>query len=301
MSKTTPTTISSDPRYRERHETFACDGPITAFLRTRSGDIQVATTSGTEVVVRLRTSAGAAATLLEDSEIAFDSKRGELRVTSARAREDGWPGGGISLGRLTRAAIFGGSLHDVDVLVELPASSTVEASSRSGDVALQGLYGPVEAGSASGDVLVATAADTNISTASGDIRVEACTGTLTARTASGDIAVEQLTTGATLKSASGDVRVGSSAPHVDVATASGDVAITATSGGSVVLRSVSGDIAVAVRSGLEIDVTANSVSGRLHSAIPLDDDPSGGPAGELVSLSLSTVSGDVNIRNERRV
>jgi DUF4097 and DUF4098 domain-containing protein YvlB len=60
------------------------------------------------------------------------------------------------------------------------------------------------------------------------------------------------------------------------------------------VRTVSGNVGVTVARGLEVDVDATSVSGRLTSTMPLDG-TAGGSSKDAVSISAKTVSGDVKV------
>jgi DUF4097 and DUF4098 domain-containing protein YvlB len=60
------------------------------------------------------------------------------------------------------------------------------------------------------------------------------------------------------------------------------------------VRTVSGNVAVTVARGLEVDVDASSISGRLSSTMPLDGTTEGS-AQDTVSISAKTVSGDVKV------
>jgi DUF4097 and DUF4098 domain-containing protein YvlB len=60
------------------------------------------------------------------------------------------------------------------------------------------------------------------------------------------------------------------------------------------VRTVSGNVAVSVARGLDVDVDATSISGRLSSTMPLDGTTGGSPS-DAVSISAKTVSGDVKV------
>jgi hypothetical protein len=290
-----PAGAESERARHERHESFPVTGPVSAKVSTRSGDIVVTHDEVPTMTVTLRATGGAAAHLLESSEIRYDEASRTLEVISAGASVDARVGSpfGIGLGR--RRSLLGAAMRDVDVDVVLPRASSVDARSKSGDVSISGESGEVEVSTASGDVVVDDGLTVKVRTASGDVAIGRGRSEVVASTASGDVVITQAPGKTKVQSASGDVRVLSSGEVTHVATASGDVTLDATGPGGVNVRSASGDVQVVVRPGLEIDVVAHSVSGHLSSAIPLDGSPGDG-ADEPLSLSVATVSGDVTIR-----
>ena len=78
-----------------------------------------------------------------------------------------------------------------------------------------------------------------------------------------------------------------------ITTASGDVAVKVITPGELTVRAVSGDVKVSVKQGLAIDVDGTTLAGDLGSNISLDGTDAGDD--ELVSIRVSTVSGDLRI------
>ena len=274
---------------RQRRVDLSATGPVAARVATRSGDIVVSTTTGTDVVVTLRVDPGAPESLLAETVVEFDAAHQTLRVTTPAA--DG-PGG--SPLRAFRRGLFSMGTRDVNVSVSLPEGSDVEVDTVSGDCVVHGVVREATLHTVSGDVVVDDAADVDAHTASGDLLVGRVRTALRARSASGDVVVREGAPATKVDSASGDVRVSVPGGSTEVSTASGDVQVSAAGAGTVVARSASGDVRVAVTPGLEIDVEARSVSGDLTSAFDLDRDGEGG-SGDVLALRLSTVSGDVAV------
>jgi Putative adhesin len=281
------------PGPHERRVTFPVSGPVTARLTTRSGDVSANSGDDAMITVTLRASGSAAAHLLEHSDIHYDDATRTLFVVTAGASVDARVGTPFGLGLGRRRSLLGAAMRDVDVTVAVPRSSNLEVKTKSGDCALRGEYEDVDASSVSGDIMVDDAVSAKVRTASGDIMVSRSRTTLSAASASGDINVDDAAGKTKADSASGDVRARMTG-EITVATASGDVAVDATGPGRLTVRSVAGDVLVAVRTGLDVDVLAHSVSGSLSSAIPLDGDAAG-DSKDLVKVNVSTVSGDVNI------
>ncbi|HEV2426796.1 MAG TPA: DUF4097 family beta strand repeat-containing protein, partial [Acidimicrobiales bacterium] len=256
---------------RERRVTLSATGPVAARVATRSGDITVSATSGTEVVVTLRIDHGAPESLLKDTQVEFDESHQTLRVTTPAASGTG----GFPL-RALKHGLFSTGTRDVDVSLSLPEGSDVEADTTSGDCVIRGVVRDVTLHTVSGDAVVDDAAEVDSHTASGDLVVGRVRAAFKARSASGDVVVREGASQTKVESASGDVRLSVPGGSTEVSTASGDVQVNAAGAGTVVARSASGDVRVAVTPGLEIDVEARSVSGDLTSAFDLDRDGDGG-------------------------
>jgi len=163
---------------------------------------------------------------------------------------------------------------EMEFVVRVPAGVKLSARSVSGDVEARGLRGPVDARSVSGDVHVASAGEVSASSVSGD--VFASMGRIPTR--------------------------------------------------GVSFRSVSGDVTLELPAGTDADFSARTISGEIDSDFPItlqgrqgrgrdrdDDDDRGWPRvrvrvgqdmhGTLgrggPDLSVSTVSGDINLRRTR--
>jgi DUF4097 and DUF4098 domain-containing protein YvlB len=114
-------------------------------------------------------------------------------------------------------------------------------------------------------------------TASGDLELGAAHGRVDVKGSSGGVRLGELSHGARVKNVSGDIRVlelGEGMFHV---------------------RSVSGNVSVGVASGVELHVDVETLSGTVHSDIPIDDAPGLARRAPRVDLSVRSVSGNVAI------
>ena len=182
-----------------------------------------------------------------------------------------------------------GSGGALDLDIEVPALATVVVDTASADVLGKGLRGPKRFRTASGDlVLEATAGDIELDAVSGDVRVDA----------TGVIDVHG-------KSISGDVRV--RAPRLDrfdMATTSGDLWLDAelSGKGPFSIRSISGDVTIVARAGLQVD--AQSITGDLLSEVAHVRQSSPGKKHLVIgrpvaTLAFKSVSGDLQIVEAR--
>lgn len=202
----------------------------------------------------------------------------------------------------------------VTVEVRLPERSDVTVVTASANVDVTGLIGTADLTTASGDVTTDdVSSDVRGKTASGDVTVGNVGGALRATTASGSLRCSSVRDRANFSSASGEVEIGLAQDRVDIKTSSGrvrlgelargadvvnvsgDVRVLSLAEGTFRVRSVSGDVAVGVAEGVELHVDVKTMSGRVHSEIPIDEAPGREHTGRKAEVSVSTVSGDVEM------
>lgn len=181
------------------------------------------------------------------------------------------------------------------ISVLTPPDVDVRVATASADASLRGRFAAVQLTSASGDLDVDECARLELRTASGDARVGAVTGPVSAASASGDLRVGTAAAGLRSRSASGDIVVDDAAGDVSLATASGDLSVGRMGEGAVQAKTMSGDVEVGVAPGLRVWLDLSSVSGRMSSQLS-DDDGAAGDGPAQLSLSLRSVSGDLRIR-----
>jgi len=165
---------------------------------------------------------------------------------------------------------------------------------------------------ASVDIDVDTVGDTNLRTASGDIRVTKVSGDLSVKSASGEVRVEHVAGSAKLSAASGDCMLGSAGGDVQVAcasgdidigevggegdfkTASGDVDVDCCRGERISAKSASGDVSVGIPKGASVAADLHSLSGVLHLPEPSGEEKD--TEGRPVRLRVRSLSGDITVR-----
>jgi DUF4097 and DUF4098 domain-containing protein YvlB len=258
----------------ERHEVIEATGPAVARITTASGDVTIGASESNVIEVTLSVNDPSFRRMLDDAVIEFDRHKNSLVV---RTRHENF-----NAVRGIRAAIrrnswfeFGNS--DPDVHVALPEGSSVEVTTASGDTEIIGVLAKATVTSASGSVSVADEV-----------------GVLEMKTASGDVTTASVRESLVCHSASGNVRCDGAGASTKIRTASGSVRLSVEVPSDISVRTVSGNVAVTVARGLEVDVDATSISGRLTSTMPLDGAPGGSPK-DAVSISAKTVSGDVKV------
>lgn len=131
-------------------------------------------------------------------------------------------------------------------VVRLPANSSLLAQVDDGGVSVRGTADRVDAESVSADISVEEVRELHARAISGDIHAERVFGSASVRTTSGDI---ELTT----------------AGRVDADAVSGDIRVHCVAPVTVSAHAVSGDVRVTANLGVQPDVRARSVSGRVRT------------------------------------
>jgi DUF4097 and DUF4098 domain-containing protein YvlB len=259
----------------ERHEVFETTGPGTARVTTASGDVTIGASESNVIEVTLSVKDPSYQRMLDEAIVEFDRHKNTL-IVRTRTHEN------FNAMRGFKAAIrrnswfeFGGS--EPDVHIALPEGSSVEVTTASGDTEIIGGLAKASVTSASGNVSVADEV-----------------GVLEMKTASGDVTTAHVRESLTCHSASGNVRCDGTGTMTKIRTASGSVRLSVEVPSEISVRTVSGNVAVTVARGLDVDVDATSLSGRLSSTMPLDGTTEGSTK-DAVSISAKTVSGDVKV------
>ncbi len=250
-------------------------------LRVPAGRIAVEAGDVDRVELELEPRTEAASELLDRVTIDF-RRRGddnELVVDVPDRRGFGWFGRG----------------PEFDLRISCPAGGRVNVRSGSADFEATGTLGSLELKTASGDVEIERVeGQVKAVTASGDVGIGAAAGPVEVNTASGDVELGIVERAVRVNVVSGDVTVREPGESVKVNSVSGDQRVEAVARGAVELHSVSGDIEVAVRRGVDVWLDVRSVSGDMRSELTPTEGPSG-EAAELVELRVKSVSGDVRV------
>lgn len=259
----------------ERHEVFEAPGPATARVTTMSGDVTVGASESRVIEVTLSVKDASHEGMLNDAVIEFDRDTSVL-VVRTRTHENFNGFRGLKAA-LRRNPWFDFGSSDPDVHIAVPDGSTIEVTTAAGDTEIIGSLARAAVTSASGDVSVADEV-----------------GVVEMKTASGDVTTATVRESLTCHSASGNVRCDGAGTTTKIRTASGSVQLSVDIPSEISVRTVSGNVVVKVARGLEVDVDASSISGRLSSTMPLDVTP-GAASKESVLISAKTVSGDVKV------
>lgn len=269
-------------------------GPVTVVVQNFAGDITITGAAGNEVridatkIVRAR-DANEAKPALEATQLVIEQQgdRVEVRAPIQKWREHRW------------------TVPAVEFSVVVPAGSTVDVKSVSGDISVSGVKGVVAAETVSGDVTASgLSAQASLRSVSGDVQVNASavSGDVSANSVSGDVTAKALKArGVTASTVSGNIALhDASCDRATVKSMSGDVEFAGALNKSAryELKSHSGNVRVLVdgRTGFELD--ASTWSGSLSSELKLTGVPAGGEPGGMRQRTLQGVFGDGSARIE---
>ena len=195
-------------------QNFDTTAPIAAVLDIPAGHVQFIAADRADTTVEVRPS---------DASKSRDVKLAERTTVE-------YADGVLRIHAETKNQIFGSS-GAIEVTVQLPAGSRVEAKAAAADLRGVGRFG-----------------DVTLEVAAGDIKVD-------------EVGSARLTTQA------GDVTVGRLNGSAEVSTAKGDIRIAEAVGGTVVLRTQAGDVSVGAAPGVSASLDAGTTLGRIENSL----------------------------------
>jgi DUF4097 and DUF4098 domain-containing protein YvlB len=277
--------------------TFDTPGPTFATIHLVAGTVRINASDRTDTIVEVRPSDESAdADVQAAQQTQVEYANGRLVVKAPRSRARWWS--------------FG-SGPSIEVTVDLPTGSSVDAHADSADVRCSGRLGETRLTSAYGDVwldqtgklLLKACGDISVArsegqafvtTGNGEIRIGEIDGTAVVKTANGDITLGQVTGDLRLNTASGDITVDRALASVGAKTAHGSVRIGEVVRGSVVLETASGELEIGVREGTAAWLDVRTQYGIVRSSLDPADGPA--PSEETVQVRARTAYGDIVIR-----
>ncbi|GAA4199122.1 DUF4097 family beta strand repeat-containing protein [Actinocatenispora rupis] len=218
-------------------QTFDTRSPITAILDIPAGRVLFTASDRTDTTVEVRpVDAGKGRDVRLANQTTVEYADGVLRIRAETSM---------------RHQIFGPS-GSVEVTVQLPTGSRVEARTASAEFRTVGRLGDIAYDSSHGTITVDEAASVRLTTAAGDVSVGHVDGSAEIRTSKGDIAVTEAARGVvTMRTDAGNLSIGA-APGVSVSLDAG------TSYGRIVNSLTNGDGAHA-----ELDIRATTSYGNI--------------------------------------
>lgn len=165
----------------------------------------------------------------------------------------------------------------VEVRIELPSGSHLDADVAVGSLRCTGRIGRCR-----------------FTTHRGDIAVEHAAGPVDVRTEHGQVRVDEVAGPLRITGVNGTVRVGRAGADVEARNAKGAIRVGEVASGSVVLTTASGELEVGIREGSAAWLDVRTVAGTLRNslastALPADDE-------HRVSVRARTYDGDIVIR-----
>ncbi|OIJ68086.1 DUF4097 family beta strand repeat-containing protein [Streptomyces mangrovisoli] len=203
----------------------------------------------------------------------------------------------------------------VDVTVELPSGSRVDATGSWTQVLGEGRLGEVRVKTSSGDVRLGTTGPLQLTASHGSITVDRVEGLAEITTSSGSVRVGLLDGPAVLKNSHGSTTVGAATGELRVSGANGDIdiaraedSLTATTAhgtlrvgevarGTVQLETSYGAIEIGVREGTAAWLDASSDIGQVRNALTASGTPQA--TEETVKVRARTKFGNIDVRRAR--
>ncbi|MGN9907659.1 DUF4097 family beta strand repeat-containing protein [Phytohabitans sp. LJ34] len=204
-----------------------------------------------------------------------------------------------------------GNSPSVDVVIELPSGSRIQAEAswasfrcegrlgecrfKSGSAVRLDQTGPLEVDSSHGEVVVQQVSGAaRVTASSGKVRLGEVDGTVEIKNSSGDCWIGQSTGDVRVKTAYGDVTVDRALASVTARSNHGSVRIGEVTRGSVDVQTGYGGIEIGVRPGTAAWLELSSRHGRVHNALETTDGPAQGD--DTVEVRASSNWGDIMIR-----
>jgi DUF4097 and DUF4098 domain-containing protein YvlB len=278
--------------------TFDTPEPIFATIELPAGNLRVKAGDLSKTVVEVRPSDAtddADVQAAEQTQVEYG--RGRLLVKVPRTRARWW--------------VFQWWSGSVEVTVELPAGSRVDAAAARAEVRCEGRLGETKVTSGSGDVRldetgrlrVGSSGDVSVTrvggaadvtTANGEIWIRQIDGPAVVKTSNGDITLGEVAGDLRLNTAYGDISVDRALGSVSAKTAAGNVRIGEVVRGSVLLETASGELEVGIREGTAAWLDLRTLHGTVRSSLEPSDGP--GPGDQTVEVRARTSSGDIVVR-----
>ncbi|NIJ10858.1 hypothetical protein FHU38_001202 [Saccharomonospora amisosensis] len=200
----------------------------------------------------------------------------------------------------------------VDLTIELPEGSQVQADAAVGEFQSTGRLGECRFKSSAGHARLDRTGPLRLNTSAGHVSVEGVAGDAEVTTGTGRIRIGAIDGGATIKNSNGNTDIGAIGGEARVRSANGDIAVERASGGvnaktangsirigevthgSVVLETSTGDLEIGVGAGVSAWLDARTNFGQLRNALEETSEPSE-KTGETVEVRAHTGFGDIAI------
>lgn len=274
--------------------TYESPEPITAILEFDISHVRLAASKRTDTVVEVVPS--------NPSDDNDNRAAQQTKVTYAN--------GTLTVKGPRKRSVFG-KVGSVDVTVELPAGSQLQAHTSMGDVSCQGPLGECRVRSGLGDIRLDETGPAVLRTDHGDVRVDRVVGDadingqgrIDLGEVSGEVVLKNGIGDTTIGTAVGELRakvsmgrvtVGVAESSVDIRTSQGSIQVNEVARGRAELRTSLGSVEIGIRGSTAawLDVTAKF--GVVRNSLDAAEGP--GDAAETVEVHASTNAGDIVIR-----
>lgn len=204
-----------------------------------------------------------------------------------------------------------GGGESIDVTIEVPEGSDVEAeapmaefrcdgrlgecrfSTATGNIRLDHT-GPLHLNAGVGSITVGRAVGRTDVTGAGDVRIREIDGPAVIKNLNGDTWVGEVTGDLRCKASNGNITVDRAHATIVAKTANGDVRFGEVLNGSVVLETAFGELEVGIREGTSALLDVRSKFGNVRNSLNASEGPE--PSDQAVEVRARTSFGDIVIR-----
>jgi hypothetical protein len=278
--------------------TFETPEPIAVTVDVGIGDVRILASDRTDTIVEVRPSDPAKksdVTAAEQTRVGYANGRLQIRAPK------GW-----------RQHAWWGGRESIDVEIELPAGSQLQAelgvaamrcSGRLGECRVRtGLgdleldhAGPVQLKTGAGDITVDRAVGrAELTTGTGAVRVGGIDGTAVVKDSNGDTWIGEVTGDLRVNAANGTISVDRAHGAVDAKTAFGDVRLGEVERGAVLAESGFGKVEVGIRDGVAAWLDLSTRFGNVVKDLEAAEGPR--PGEDAVDVRARTTYGDIIVR-----
>jgi len=276
--------------------TFNTPEPISATIDLAAADVRIIATDRQDTVVEVRPSNSAH----------------EPDVKVAEQTKVDYTAAGLLIKGPKQRSMGLRKIGSVDVSVELPAGSQVEADSGIGTLRFTGQLGKCRVKIGAGDVELEQVGPLDLQTGAGAITVEHVAGRAEITNGSGRLRVSQIDGSAVIKNSNGEtwvgditgdlrvnagngaIFVGHAGADVTASSANGEVRVDDLIRGSASLKTGFGQIHFGIHAGTAAKIDAYTRFGAVRNSMEAADSPE--PTDEVLEVHARTSFGDIVIR-----
>ena len=274
--------------------------PISVTIALGVGDVRITAGDRSDTVVSVTPSDSSKRSDMQAAEnTRVEYSQGSLLVKAPKS----WK----------RYTPFGGG-ESIDVAIELPAGSRIEAEADVANFTSRGRLGecrfttavgkiridetgPLHVSTSGGSVTIDRVKGRGEITGSGEIRISEIDGAAVIKNLNGVIWVGEVTGELRCNSANGDVTVDRALGAVAAKTANGAIRIGEVVRGSVEIGTASGELEVGIREGTAALLDLRSSYGSVRNSLTASDGPK--PSDQTVEVRARTSFGDIVIRRSQ--
>lgn len=190
---------------------------------------------------------------------------------------------------------FRGGAESIDVLIELPTNSRVNAEAVLAALRCSGTLGECRCKTGNDISLERVEGLVDLKTSTGAIRVDAIGTTAHVKNGNGDTWIGEVAGDLQVKSANGAIRIDRAGASAMAKTANGDIHFAEVAEGTIVAETACGKVDIAVRPGRAAWLDLHTGFGHVHNLLEAGERPE--PSEKTVTIRARSSFGDITIRH----